>query len=151
VFILLQEHDGKRTGDTMVLDSVAGHRKTFEALKAFLASEDAVIEIAGEGPCHLCPDDPTLRVFRMLKSSGRIKAEELPDGVLQVSGRPDLLARYVEEFLFEPGQDGDHRHPELIFVSAGEVDPASARIIIEVDSYADDPERWAADNREEPA
>ena len=52
--------------------------------------------------------------------------------------------RYIDYFRFDPGEDGAHRHPEQGFM--GELAPGSAMIIIEVDDYADDPERWAVDN-----
>jgi hypothetical protein len=116
-----------------------------------LASTEPSIEIAAAGPCHMCPDSPTLRAFRMEKSDGRIKTAELPGGVLQVSGRPDLLARYIDDFKFDDDQDGDHRHPENFLASTSDLAPGSLSIIIEVDNYADDPARWEADNREEPA
>ena len=132
----------------MVLDSAAGHQKTHDELAAFLASPVSSIEIVANGRCHLFPEWPAMRAFRMVKTSDKLRTEELPDGVLQVSGRPDLLARYIEGFRFEPGTQ-DHHHPEQqeIFLSGG-LDPGSASIIIEADDYADDPERWAADNRE---
>ena len=148
VFIVIQGQADKRNGDTMVLDSVAGHQKTFDLLAVFLASADKAVEISAAGPCHLCPDWPTLRAFRMVKSDAKLKTEELPDGVLQVSGRPDLLARYIEHFRFAPGDDGAHRHPENSFGHEGA--PGSDSIIIEVDDYADDPDRWAGDNADEP-
>ena len=145
MFILIQGQVDKRNGDTMVLDSVAGHRKTFDGLTVFLASPERSIEIEASWQCHLCPEWLTLRTFRMVKWDGKLRTEELPEGVLQVSGRPDLLARYVEHFRFEPGEDSTHRHPEQAFW--GDLAPGSAMIIIQVDDYADDPERWAADNR----
>lgn len=146
VFIVIQGQP--RSGDTMVLDSAAGHQRTFDSLAAFLASPQASIEIAAAGTCHLCPTTRPLRAFRMVKTGGKLRTEELPDGVLQVSGRPDLLARYIEAFRFEPGAQ-DHHHPEQqeIFFSSG-LDPRSASIIIEADDYAAEPDRWAADNRE---
>jgi hypothetical protein len=151
VFILIQGEIDKRGGDTMILDSVAGHRKTMAALSAFLDSTEPSIEIAAAGPCHMCPDSPRLRAFRMVKSDGRIRTAELPGGILQVSGRPELLARYIDDFKFVDGEDGDHRHPENFLASAGDVEPGSQSIIIEVDNYADDPARWEADNRDDPA
>lgn len=147
MFILIQGQLDRRNGDTMVLDSVAGHRDTFQKLAGFLASSDQATDIGATGPCHLCPDWPTLRAFRMVKSDGKLRTEELSDGVLQVSGRPELLARYIEDFRFNPGEDGAHRHPEQGFM--GELAPGSAMIIIEVDDYADEPDRWAADNRDD--
>jgi hypothetical protein len=146
VFIVIQGQP--RNGDTMVLDSAAGHQRTFDALAAFLASAKVAVEIAAAGTCHLCPDYPPLRASRMVKTGDKLRAEELPDGVLQVSGRPDLLARYIEAFRFAPGAQ-DHHHPEQqkIFLSGG-LDPRSASIIIEADEYVDDQERWAEDNRE---
>jgi hypothetical protein len=147
VFILIQGQVDKRNGDTMVLDSVAGHRKAFDGLTVFLASPERSIEIEASGQCHLCPEWPTLRTFRMVKWDGKLRTEELPDGVLQVSGRPDLLTRYVEHFRFEPGEDGAHRHPEQAFW--GDLAPGSAMIIIQVDDYADDPERGRVLNRVE--
>ncbi len=150
MFILIQEHEGKRVGDTMVLDSVAGHRRTYEALAGFLASSRASHEIAATpGRCHLCPELPTLRALRMVKSDGFLMTRELPEGVLQVSGRPDLLARYIEDFRYAPGDAECHRHPDHYFAFRNEVERGSNFIIIEVDEYADDPERWAADNRED--
>lgn len=50
-FIVKQPH-----GDTMVLDSVAGHRKTLDALTTYLSSDAQTIEIPSTGTCHLCPD-----------------------------------------------------------------------------------------------
>jgi hypothetical protein len=146
VFIVIQSRP--RNGDTMILDSAAGHRRTFDALAAFLASPERAIEVAAAGTCHLCPDYPPMRAFRMVKTGDKLHTEELPDGVLQVSGRPDLLARYIEAFRFDPGAQ-DHHHPEqrVAFIPGG-LDPRSASIIVEADDYADDPERWAADNRE---
>jgi hypothetical protein len=122
MFIVLQQQEGKRAGDTMILDSVAGHRKTFETLTAFLASRDPALEIATAETCHPRPDWPSLRAYRMVKSSGKVKVEELPDGVLQVSGRPELLARYVTEFNVDPGKDGGHVHPEHPLAFDGELD-----------------------------
>jgi hypothetical protein len=150
MFIVIQGVHGKRDGDTMLLDSAAGHRRTFEVLTAFLSSGDDSVEIAGAGPCHLCPDWPTLQFFRMVKSDARLRTEELPGGVLQVSGRPELLARYVDEFRFDADEDGAHRHPEAALAVTSDIDPKSESVIIEVDSYADDPERWARDSRDEP-
>ncbi len=146
VFIVIQGRP--RNGDTMILDSAAGHGRTFDALAAFLAGPERVTEIAAAGTCHLCPDYPPLRSFRMEKTGDKLRTEELPDGVLQVSGRPDLLARYIEAFRFKAGAQ-DHHHPEqrVAFLPDG-LDPRSASIIVEADDYADDPERWAADNRE---
>ncbi|WP_242343536.1 hypothetical protein [Anaeromyxobacter terrae] len=145
MFIVIQGQP--RNGDTRVLDSAAGHQRTFDALAAFLSSPTPSIEIDNGGTCHLCPDYPALRAFRMVKTSDKLRTEELPDGVLQVSGRPELLARYIEAFRFAPGAE-DHRHPEQRLALTGELDPRSASIIIEADDYAADPERWAADNRE---
>lgn len=135
-------------GDTTILDSAAGHQKTFEALAAFLAGPEPAIEIAAAGVCHLCPDYPVMRAFRMVKAAGTLRTELLSDGALQVSGRVDLLSRYIEAFRFEPGAQ-DHHHPEHqeIFFSGG-LDPRTVHIIIEADDYAADPERWAADNQE---
>lgn len=134
MFILIQGRVDARNGDTMVLDSVVGHRKTFEALMAFLSSGDEVIELAAAGTCHLCPDWPTLRTFRMVKNDGRLKTEEAPGGVLQVSGRPALLSRYAQEFVFDSAQDGAHRHPEYALAASNDLDPTSDSIIIEVDA-----------------
>lgn len=146
VFIVIQGQP--RNGDTMVLDSAAGHQKTFDTLAAFLTSPAPSIEIAAAGRCHLCPDYPALRALRMVKTGDKLRTEELPDGVLQVSGRPELLASYIDAFRFDPGAQ-DHHHPEQqeVFFTGG-LDPRSASIIIQADDYADDPERWAADNRE---
>src|SRR5512133_602704 len=146
VFIVIQGDQGKRVGDTMVLDSTAGHGRTADALAAFLASQRQSIEIAAGGRCHLCPDWPVLRVFRMVKANTDLRTEDLAGDVLQVSGRSELLARYIEAFRFDAGEAG-HRHPEQTLAVAGGLDPRSAFIIIEADEYADDPERWAADNR----
>jgi hypothetical protein len=146
VFILLQGSADARNGDTMILDSVAGHRKTAEMLTGFLASAETSIEISAAGPCHLCPDWPTLQTFRMVKTDQRLKTKELAGGVLEVSGRPELLARYVQGFHFEPTQDGDHCHPEYALAATGDIDSTSESIIIEVDRYADDPDGWAAYN-----
>jgi hypothetical protein len=145
VFIVIQGQP--RHGDTMVLDSAAGHQKTFDTLAAFLAGTKPSIELATAGKCHLMPDNPTMRAFRVVKTADKLRTEELLDGVLQVSGRPDLLARYIEAFRFEPGAQ-DHHHPEHQEVFTGGLDPRSASIIIEADDYAADPDRWAADNRE---
>lgn len=83
-----------------------------------------------------------------MKTGDKLRTEELPNGVLQVSGRPDVLARYIEAFRFDPGTQ-DHHHPEQQdILASGGLDPRSASIIIEADDYADAPERWAADNRE---
>ena len=124
----------------MVLDSAAGHRRTFDTLDAFLASPAPSMEIPAAGRCHLCPDWPPLRAFRMVKTGDKLRTEELPDGVLQVSGRAELLSGYIEAFRFEPGEEG-HHHPEQSLATRGSIDPRSASIIIEADDYADDPER----------
>lgn len=131
----------------MMIDSAAGHQKTYETLAAFLASPERCIEISGAGSCHLCPDCSPLRAFRMVKTSEKLRTEELADGVLQVSGRPELLTQYIEAFRFEPKAQ-DHHHPEHQEILLTGLDPRSLSIIIEADDYADDPERWAADNRE---
>jgi hypothetical protein len=123
VFIVIQGRP--RDGDTMILDSAAGHGRTFDALAAFLASSERAIEIAAAGTCHLCPDYSPLRAFRMVKTGDKLRTEELPDGVLQVSGRPDLLARYIEAFRFEPGAQ-DHHHPEQQEMFFGGLDRRSA-------------------------
>jgi hypothetical protein len=44
VFIVMQGQRGRR-GDTTLLDAVAGHRQTLDALAAFLAGPDAPVEI----------------------------------------------------------------------------------------------------------
>jgi len=126
VYILRQ-----KPGDTMVLDTVEGHEQTRRKLAAFLASQDQVFEIATAGRCPLDPAQEPLGTFRMAKTTGLIHTEEFPGGVLQVSGRPDLLARYIQSFEFPPGVESDHHHPEQWFM--GELAEGSAHIIIEVD------------------
>jgi hypothetical protein len=136
VFIVIQGQRDRRGGDTTILDSVAGHRRTFDALAALLAGPNPSVEIAAAGRCHLCPDWDTLRLLRVVKANDKVRTEELPDGVLQVSGRPDLLARYIDAFRFEPGHDGDHRHPEQELASRGELAAGSRRIIVQADEDA---------------
>jgi hypothetical protein len=135
MFIILQD-----AGDTMVLDSVRGHRATYDRLTAFLSSPQVSIEIEAGPRCPACPDSTTLRSFRMVKTSGPILTQHLPDAVLQVSGRPEMLARYVRSFQFDPADDGDHHHPEQHF--RGELDPASDMIIVEAEDDLDDPNAW---------
>ena len=72
VFIVIQGQP--RSGDTMVIDSAAGHRQTFDTLTAFLASPAPMIEIAAAGRCHLCPDWPPVRTFRMVKTGDQLLA-----------------------------------------------------------------------------
>jgi hypothetical protein len=137
MFIVLQE-----PGDTMVLDTVRGHRATLEKLLGFLASPQASIELEAAQRCPAYPEQKTLRALRMLKAGGLILTEHLPDGVLQVSGRPHLLARYVEKFRFEPSDDGEHRHPEQAFT--GELERGSDMIIIEAEDALDDADAWSS-------
>jgi hypothetical protein len=129
VYILRQ-----RPGDTMVLDSVQGHGDTKRRLAAFLASADQVLEIPAAGRCPLDPDLKPLHLFRMRKTEELIHTQELPGGILQVSGRPDLLARYIESFGFGADVETDHHHPEQAFM--GELARGSAHIIIEADIEA---------------
>jgi hypothetical protein len=131
VYILRQN-----PGDTMVLDTVEGHQNTRRMLAAFLEGQDQVIEVAAKGRCHLDPSMEPLWSFRMRKTQNLIDTQELPGGILQVSGRPELLARYIEAFDFEPGVETDHHHPEQRFM--GELDHGSAHIIIEADDEAGD-------------
>lgn len=110
-------------------DSVAGHRRTLEALQRFLLSDDHSVELTPSGACSRCPDWEPLRALRMVKTTGLLRTRA-HDGILQVSGRPELVSRYADYFDFEPGAGG-HLHPEQSF--GGELDPASEAIIIEVD------------------
>jgi len=121
----------------MILDSVEGHGETSKRLRAFLSSSSKTVELIAAGRCPLHPRMEPLRALRMLKTGGPIRTEELPGGIIQISGRPELLARYVEAFAFEPGTESDHRHPEYAFM--GLLDPKSASIIIEVDDEAGTP------------
>jgi hypothetical protein len=59
----------------MVLDSPAGHQKTFDTLAVFLARSEHAIEIATAGKCHLCPDHPPMRAFRMVKTGDKLRTE----------------------------------------------------------------------------
>lgn len=88
-------------------------------------------------------------MFRVVKSQGLLKVEELPDGVLQLSGRSDLLAEYAKEFRFDPTRDGTHAHPEHRLAFRNQVEPASIFTILEIDNWADDPAGWAAENSDE--
>lgn len=135
----------------MVIDSVVGHRRTADAIAAFLASGEPLLEINAAGVCHLFPDQPVLRTFRVVKSQGPLKVEELEGGVLQVSGRPDLLAEYANEFRVDASRDGTHAHPEHRLAFQKLVDPDSIFTILEVDDCADDPAGGAAEaNSEAP-
>lgn len=120
----------------MVLDTAEGHRETGRRLATFLASGDEAIEITAAGRCPLDPALEPLGTFRMVKAAGPIHTQELPGGVLQVSGRPDLLERYLKSFDFGPGVEDDHHHPEQAFTIRGELDARTAFIIIEADSEA---------------
>lgn len=121
-------------GDIVVLDMVDGHQETRRMLGRFLASSEQAIEIAAAGRCPLDPGMETLRAFRMSKTTALLHTSELPGGVLQVSGRVDLLARYILAFDFDAKVDSDHRHPEQAF--RGELARGSIHIIIEVDVEA---------------
>jgi hypothetical protein len=136
MFIVLQE-----VGDTMVLDSLRGHQTTYERLAAFLSSPQVSIEFEAGPRCPAIPDATTLGRFRMVKTSGPILTHHLPDASLQVSGRPELLARYAETFKFEAADGGEHRHPEQQFADE-ELDPASEMIIVQAEDALDDPEAW---------
>ncbi len=138
MYTLLQTLDGQPAGDAMVLDSVAGHAETLKQLRSFVSSASRSVEIAAPGRCPLCPDWQTLTTFRLVKTEGPILTEQLPGGVLQVSGRGDLLARYVSAFEFPEGASSDHHHPEQMFVN--EISPASKAIIVEADDGVDAPE-----------
>jgi hypothetical protein len=137
VFIVKQQ-----PGDTMVIDSVAGHGRTADAIAAFVASGNLVEEINAAGICHFCPDRPILRALRLVKSQGLLRVEELGD-VLQVSGRSDLLAEYAKEFRFDASCDGTHAHPEHRLAFQNQVDPGSLFTILEIDNWSDDPAGWA--------
>lgn len=126
-------------GDTMVLDSTRGHLATHERLVAFLSSSATSIELPGSSRCPACPEAETLGTLRMVKTVGLIRTQHLPGAVLQISGRPDLLERYVEAFRLDAGEGG-HRHPEQRFRS--ELESDSDMIIIEVEDDLDDPDAW---------
>jgi hypothetical protein len=106
------------------------------ASRRFLASPQGSIELQASPRCPLLPDAETLRVFRFVKTRGSILTQRMPGEVLQVSGRPELLARYIESFKFEPEMQTGHRHPEQAFV--GELEAGSNMIIVEADDDADD-------------
>jgi hypothetical protein len=124
MFIVLQDH-----GDPMVLDTVEGHRLTLQRLRTFLASDEDSVEIAAGGQCHLCPGSVTLQTFRVVKTDGLILVQQLPNAVLQVEGRKDLLSRYIKAFEFGTEVETDHHHPELRFFEGG-LDRQCACIII---------------------
>ena len=134
MYIVLQN-----PGDTMVLDSTRGHLATHGKLVAFLSSPLTSIELPASSPCPAYPEAKSLGAFRVVKTGGLIRTQHFPGAVLQVSGRPDLLARYVEAFRFDAGEDG-HRHPEQRF--RGEIENDSDMIIIEVEDDLDDPDAW---------
>ncbi|NJD19268.1 MAG: hypothetical protein FIA95_08325 [Gemmatimonadetes bacterium] len=121
-------------GDTMILDTAEGHEETRRRLAAFLASQEQVVEIHAAGRCQLDPAMQPLSTFRMRKTTGQLHTERLPGGILQVSGRPDLLARYIQSFAFQPGVASDHHHPEQGFM--GELAPGSAHVVIEANEEA---------------
>lgn len=120
----------------MILDSAEGHGETRRKLSEFLASTAEVVEIVAFGRSYLDPDMEPLRAFRMRKTDGLINTQELPDGTIEVGGRPELLARYIAAFDFEPGVETDHHHPEQRFM--GELTHESAHVIIEADVEAGD-------------
>lgn len=126
----------QKPGDTLVLDSVQGHRRTYERLAAFLTEPQATIELQAASNCPLLPGRSCLGAFRMVKTEGLVYTEHLPAGVLQVSGRPELLARYIESFVFQPGMGSSHHHPEQKFL--GELAPGSDMVIVEAEDELDD-------------
>lgn len=101
MYILVQH-----PGDTMVLDTTRGHRATHEKLLAFLASPQASMELESSLHCPAYPEAETLRRLRMVKTPGLILTQHLPEAVLQVSGRPELLERYIQVFLFDDAEGG---------------------------------------------
>jgi len=123
----------------MVLDSTRGHLATHGRLIAFPSSSETSIELPAPSRCPACPEAETLGAFRMVKTAGLIRTQHLPEAVLQISGRPDLLERYVEAFRFDAGEGG-HRHPEHLF--QGKLEHGSDMIIIEVEDDLDDPDAW---------
>jgi hypothetical protein len=143
VYILRQEH-----GDTMILDSAEGHGETGRKLIAFLASTADAVETVALGRSPLDPDMEPLRAFRMRKTDGLINTQELPDGTIEVGGRPELLARYIAAFEFEQGTESGHHHPEYAFM--GQLDHRSANIIIEADEEVGSPAQHVAMTSAEP-
>jgi hypothetical protein len=134
MYIVLQRSQEKLVGDTLVIDTVEGHRETRDRLLIFLGAGDQTLVLQAAGKCPLLPDAEVLDALRFVKTGGRIHTGLAPDRVLQVSGRPDQLLRYANEFQFEA--DGGHHHPEQVF-EPSELHPQSEMIILEATDELD--------------
>jgi hypothetical protein len=115
-------------GDTMVLDTAAGHAATHVRVEAFLRAAEGVLELPAGGRFPLDPDASFLTRLRFLKTTDLLRTREGGAGTLEVSGRPDLLALWAGSFLFDPGDTQGHHHPEQHVEMMGLDSPAGPRV-----------------------
>ena len=124
----------------MVLDTVAGHAATFAAVEAFLESNELTLDLDAAGRFPLDADASFLRVLRFVKTGALLRTREDGPDVLEVAGRPNLLALWAEDLLFPEGDAQGHHHPEQAVATRGldskggpviGVDRRSERVIIQ--------------------
>jgi hypothetical protein len=133
MYVVVLNKETAPAGEVYVFDTVAGHRVTSEALVAFLdRANETSLSLPSNGRCPLLPDAEFLRGLRFVCSPDLVLTSRTLDGLVQITGRRDLLRRYAREFLFTGECGSGHRHPETAF-KIDELHPKTEMIVLEAE------------------
>jgi hypothetical protein len=120
--------------DPMLLDSVEGLNKLHKKLVSFLGSEQKQKIFEAETSGNPQPYDEFLTYLDILKSEGPINLSMTKDRGLLLEGSKQNLEKYIAHFQFEPGEDGNHHHPDNS-LEKGYIAKGTLGLIIEADDY----------------
>ena len=97
--------------DPMLLDSMKGMRAVYDHLRDFLASPEWATTLEADCTGSPQPYSELLAGLIVEKAKGPIRLTITPNRWLCLSGSPEYLRSYIDDFEFQDNEEGEHHHP----------------------------------------